>query len=566
MPDRVDPDAHGGSDRQTLETYRAKRDFTVTPEPAGAEKGRKEEGSRRFVVQRHRARRLHYDFRLEADGVLLSWAVPKGPTLDPSVRSLAVQVEDHPIEYRDFEGVIPGGQYGAGDVIVWDRGTWELDKGADPMQAMADGELHFDLKGEKLRGRFILVRTRRTSSRQVQWLMLHKHDDEARPGWDPELHPRSVKSGRTNEEVAAEPEAMWRSDLPPAEAEKRLPGRALPTPGRARAPRKSSPRRRKPKASKWQAPTASELDALDALAEKGSWELQGRRLELTNLDKVLFPGRGDEEPVTKRELIRHYVTVSPFILPYLADRPMNMHRFPNGVDHPGFWHKQLPSYAPDWISRWTNPEAKRGETDLYPVIDSAPALAWMANYGAVELHAWTSSLADVHEPTWAYIDIDPGPETSFSDVVLLARLFGAGLDHLGVLGLPKLTGSRGIHIWIHVEAGYTFEQTRNWVHQLSRAVGATVPELVSWRWEKQGRQGRARLDYTQNARHKTLVAPYSVRAGPGAPVSVPIEWEELDDPELTSGRFTVRSLPERLARVGDPLARLLETPQRLPDL
>ncbi|MBO0887258.1 MAG: hypothetical protein J2O38_07650, partial [Acidimicrobiales bacterium] len=190
MPDAAKPDARGGGGRQTLETYRAKRDFAVTPEPAGAEKGRSGEGLRRFVVQRHRARRLHYDFRLEADGVLLSWAVPKGPTLDPSVRSLAVQVEDHPIEYRDFEGVIPGGQYGAGDVIVWDRGTWELDKDADPMEAVTGGELHFDLKGEKLRGRFVLVRTRRTRSGQVQWLMLHKHDDEARPGWDPELHPR----------------------------------------------------------------------------------------------------------------------------------------------------------------------------------------------------------------------------------------------------------------------------------------------------------------------------------------------------------------------------------------
>jgi bifunctional non-homologous end joining protein LigD len=566
VPDAPAADRPGGGRRQTLETYRAKRDFTVTPEPSGVGEGQGAEGRRRFVVQRHRARRLHYDFRLEAGGVLLSWAVPKGPTLDPSVRNLAVQVEDHPIEYRDFEGVIPGGQYGAGDVIVWDRGTWDLDQGVDPMEAVASGELHFDLHGEKLQGRFILVRTRRTQSGQVQWLMLHKRDDEARPGWDPERHPRSVKSGRTNEEVAADPEAMWRGDLPASEAELRLPDRsALPT-KRTRAG--SGPRapRRKQRTSKWQPPTASELETLDTLGEKGSWELQGRRLELTNLDKVLFPGRGDEEPVTKRELIRHYATVSPFILPYLADRPLNMHRFPNGVDRPGFWHKQLPGYAPAWVSRWTNPEAKRGETDCYPVIDNPPALAWMANYGAVELHAWTSSVADVHQPTWAYIDLDPGSETSFSDIVLLARLFRSGLDHLGVAGLPKLTGSRGIHIWIPLEAGYTFEQTRNWVLQLSRAVGATVPELVSWRWEKQGRQGRARLDYTQNARHKTLVAPYSVRAAPGAPVSVPIEWEELDDPELSSDRFTVRSLPERLARVGDPLARMLEAPQRLPEL
>ena len=172
-------DAKDGSG--PLETYRAKRDFSLTSEPAGAaaEDGT---GSRRFVVQRHRARRIHYDFRLEVDGVLASWAMPKGPTLDPSVRALAVHVEDHPIEYRAFEGIIPAGQYGGGDVIVWDRGTWVPAQSDDPAQSIAKGELHFDLYGQKLHGRFALVRTRR-QGRQEQWLMIHKHDADAVDGW-----------------------------------------------------------------------------------------------------------------------------------------------------------------------------------------------------------------------------------------------------------------------------------------------------------------------------------------------------------------------------------------------
>jgi bifunctional non-homologous end joining protein LigD len=152
---------------------------------------------RRFVVQRHRATRLHYDFRLEMHGVLVSWAVPKGPTLDPTMRRAAIAVEDHQLDYIDFEGVIPGGQYGAGDVIVWDNGTWTPARTDDPQAALADGELHFDLAGSKLRGRFVLVRTSRS------WLMSHKKDRYAVAGWDPEDYPESVLSGRTNDDVAA---------------------------------------------------------------------------------------------------------------------------------------------------------------------------------------------------------------------------------------------------------------------------------------------------------------------------------------------------------------------------
>jgi bifunctional non-homologous end joining protein LigD len=208
-------DAHKGPDR--LAKYQEMRDFSRTAEPAGD--GNAVPGGNRFVVQRHRARRRHYDLRLEINGVLVSWAVPKGPTLDPKIRRMAVHVEDHPLEYADFEGVIPAGEYGGGDVIVWDRGTWQPADTTDPARAVEAGNLHFDLYGEKLAGRFVLVRSRRDDSGKQQWLLLHKQDDHAQPGWDAEDHPRSVKSGRTNEEVSAAPAALWRSDLPAAEAE-----------------------------------------------------------------------------------------------------------------------------------------------------------------------------------------------------------------------------------------------------------------------------------------------------------------------------------------------------------
>ena len=536
-------------DSDHLERYRAKRDFTRTPEPSGDPQAG-DGPALRFVVQRHRARRTHYDFRLEVDGVLASWAMPKGPTLDPEVRALAVHVEDHPIEYRDFEGVIPAGEYGGGDVIVWDRGTWVPARTDDPRAAIEAGELHFDLDGERLRGRFVLVRTR-TEGRQEQWLMLHKHDEYAVEGWRPDDHPRSVKSGRTNDEVKAAPQATWYSDRPAAEAE---------------VSAEVTPSAKAPPVAEWPAPTPDELEALEGLGEKGTWVLQGRDLKLTNLDKVLFPGRDGEAPVTKRELVRYYAIVAPRLLAYLAGRPVNLHRYPNGSDHPGFWHKQVPDYTPEWINRWRYPAAGPGDSECYFVIDSVPAVVWLANYAAIELHPWTSRIPEVDRPTWALIDIDPGERTSPGEVLVLARLYRAGLEHLGVRAAAKVTGQRGIHIWVPVVAGYSFAETSEWVEKLSRAVGATVPDLVSWTWQKSARHGLARLDYTQNAINKTLAAPYSVRPAPGAPVSAPVLWEELDDDTLRSDRWTIRTLPARLESVADPFEGLAARAQRLPPL
>ena len=206
-------------------------------------------------MQRHRARRLHYDLRLEVDGVLVSWAVPKGPTLDPDVRRMAVHVEDHPLDYFDFEGVIPAGEYGGGDVIVWDWGTWDARRGATiRCEAIEAGDLHFDLHGEKLRGRFVLVR-RGARARQGAVAAAPQARRRRGGGLGPEDHPRSVKCGRTNDEVKAAPAATLVE----------------------------------PSAIVGGARRADELAALDALGKSGTWQFGGHELQLTNLDKVLFP-------------------------------------------------------------------------------------------------------------------------------------------------------------------------------------------------------------------------------------------------------------------------------------
>jgi bifunctional non-homologous end joining protein LigD len=906
-----------------LKDYQRKRDFAKTPEPSGdAAAGRDRDStspsrSGRYVVQRHRATRLHYDFRLEIDGVLVSWAVPKGPTLDSTQRRMAVHVEDHPIEYFDFEGVIPARQYGAGDVIVWDWGTWEGEAPTlDGRKAIEEGELKFELRGEKLRGRFTIVRTGGRRGAEIgrpfeddseQWLLIHKRGPESTEGWDAEQFPKSVKTGRTNDEVKANKDAIWISQAPAGEAEidlsgaretrmpnhidpmmatlaskafddprwlfeikwdgfrvqavvrdgdvrlftrnlkdaetyfgrllsppswieasqaivdgevvaldetgapdfsllqeriselraggrrtsgplvyqafdllyhdgrslvgvplesrKRLlktllrehprvrfashvegsglafhkaaserglegivaklrtsryePGRRSNawlkikirpeqelvvggwTPGEGNArdlgalavgvyedgalryagkvgsgftgatrkrllgrleplatddpPFEPAPERKgelrtvtwvkpelviraelggwsrdnlvrqtsfkgiedgrdptavtreravetgtaveaaessavepatdgggpMPKAKgparggtgqheqPWEA-TPDELEALDALGKEGVWRVGGNDLKLTNLDKTLFPPLEDsgEEPITKRELIRYFARIAPTMLSHLADRALNLNRFPNGVGGPSFWQKDLPDTVPGWLARWVETGVEEREDrkpNTHLLADRVGSLCWLGNQAAFEVHAWTSKINDPWNPTFALVDIDPGDKTTWEETVTLAKLYRTAFDSLGVRAYPKLTGKRGIQAWVPIVPGkYSYSDTSAWVEKVSRAVGQMVPDLVSWEWAKASRKGRARLDYTQNASIKTLVAPYAVRPAAGAPVSAPISWDELDDPDLRPNRWTIRTVVERVAERGDLFAAAQTDLQELP--
>ena len=193
-----------------LEKYNQKRRFDSTPEPSGKVSLKP---GHRFVVQKHRASHLHYDFRLEMEGVLKSWAVPKGPSLDPADKRLAMQVEDHPVSYFDFEGVIPPGNYGAGTVMVWDVGDWE--PLGEPGQMLARGDFKFRLRGQKLNGEFVLahMRSRRPGSKGTEWLLIKKKDEFMQPGFDVETLDHSALSGRTLAEIGGdEDSAEWESN------------------------------------------------------------------------------------------------------------------------------------------------------------------------------------------------------------------------------------------------------------------------------------------------------------------------------------------------------------------
>lgn len=220
-----------------LDRYRKKRDFSATPEPAGREKAARPRGATlRYVVQKHDASHLHYDFRLEWRGVLLSWAVPKGPSLDPSAKRLAMPTEDHPVEYADFEGVIPGGEYGGGTVMVWDRGTWRPEV-SDVDAAIERGELKFRLLGRKLKGSWALVRTRGLGAREdrAAWLLIKHRDRFASEADVTREKPRSALSRRTLSAIARDEggdvEKAARADPPPA-GPVRVKGKTKMTKGR----------------------------------------------------------------------------------------------------------------------------------------------------------------------------------------------------------------------------------------------------------------------------------------------------------------------------------------------
>jgi bifunctional non-homologous end joining protein LigD len=220
-----------------LATYRAKRDFSKTPEPPPE---RKRKTGNSFVIQKHAATRTHFDFRLEHDGVLKSWAVTKGPSLDPAQKRLAVMTEDHPLEYGKFEGVIPKGEYGGGPVMIWDRGTWEPI--GDPDEGLAKGDFKFRLHGDRLNGDFVLVRMkpRKEDRGRQNWLLIKKRDDYAGDGDEPTLtYDTSVKSGRTMDQILNGESAVWSSNR----AQKKTQAAKRPHAATAKPKRRKSPAR-----------------------------------------------------------------------------------------------------------------------------------------------------------------------------------------------------------------------------------------------------------------------------------------------------------------------------------
>jgi bifunctional non-homologous end joining protein LigD len=830
----------------TLKAYRGKRDFTKTTEPRGTRSVAKSGNS--FVVQKHAARRLHYDFRLEMDGVLKSWAVTRGPSLVAGEKRLAVHVEDHPFDYGDFEGTIPKGEYGGGMVIIWDRGQWQPI--GDPHKGYAKGHLDFELHGEKLKGRWHLVRMRtKAREKHENWLLIKGDDEAARADDDPDIlekRPESVKTGRVIAEVEHEAPG-WSSKTGKIERPAQHVGTA-PKPAKLKGAKKASLpsfvepalaslTTKPPGGARWiheikfdgyriQARIdegrvqfltrtgldwtkkfgkelvaafkalpvatalidgelvveaengASDFSALQAALSEGRTNsfvfyafdllfvdgydlraasliarkdaltqmlpqqgmlrlsahfeedgevilrhacrlsLEGvvsklrestyrsgrvkewlkakcaerqefvvggyvpsttsrkaigslvlgyykgkdlihagrvgtgftekvaedlyQRLEqirataspfaqrltaeqarqvryvkpdfvaevefrgwtadgilrhsafrglrddkrasevireethmashaqakthahaksttkLTHPDRLYWPESG----VTKEGLADYYSEIWKAIAPFVVERPLSLLRCPEGITGECFFQKHAWQGLSRSIKLADDPEDSSGDKIL--AIDDLDGLIALVQAGVLEIHPWGSTLAKLEQPDMMIMDLDPDADVAWNDVIAAAIEVRDRLHAQGVRGFVKTSGGKGLHVVAPLKPRAGWEAVKTFAKSIADAMAADHPNRYIATATKSKRRGKIFVDYLRNGRGATAVAPYSTRARPGAPVAMPLDWEELG-PELGPAYFTVLNAPTRLAHLSsDPWADFRRAAAYLP--
>ena len=578
-----------------LAEYEAKRDFAKTEEPSG--RGKVPASKRlRFVIQKHAAKRLHYDLRLELGGVFKSWAVTKGPSLDPHDKRLAVEVEDHPLEYGDFEGTIPEGQYGGGTVQIWDRGYWAYEGSGSPEEALRKGELKFKLDGQRLKGSWVLVRMSgdKFKGKRNSWLLIKHRDEFAREGdGDAALEEdRSVASGRSMAEIAAgkgrspksfmlsggsklRPDAVWdsnrgdagdlpadgmttqskasglkiefagwtgdgmvrqaafkglREDKPADEVEAEKPAPAKATPLKEPKPARGAPSRQ---ASVRRASMTTTSVVMG--------------IPITKPEKTLWPEGGDGEPVTKLDLARYYAAVGSWMIVHIKGRPCSIIRAPDGIGGEIFFQRHAMQGTSNLLSLTTVP----GDRKPYLQIDRVEGLVAVAQAAGIELHPWNCQPGHPDRPGRLVFDLDPAPDVPFDGVIAAAHEMRDRLEAVGLVPFCKTTGGKGLHVVTPLSALKTgklgWPDAKAFAREICVQMAADSPGRYLVTMAKKARAGRIFLDYLRNDRMATAVAPLSPRAREGAPVSMPLTWNQMKK-GLDPKRFTVRTAPGLIAR------------------
>jgi bifunctional non-homologous end joining protein LigD len=289
-------------------------------------------------------------------------------------------------------------------------------------------------------------------------------------------------------------------------------------------------------------------------------EVEGRRLTLSNLDKVLYPETG----TTKAEVIDYYARIAPVRVPHLVDRGVTLRRFPDGVEGNSFFEKRCPGHRPEWLDTVLGPGDRNGDIG-YCCLDSAPALVWAANMAALEIHA-PMARRDIETPTMCVFDLDPGPGTSIAECADVGLDIRHVLDGLGLAGFAKTSGSKGMQVYVPLNTPHTHHEASAFALWVAQLLERAHPDGVVSNMKKSLRKGKVLVDWSQNSRHKTTIAVYSLRARPRPTVSTPVTWDEV---EAAAGgeplAFETADVLARVAEHGDLFAETLTREQRLPE-
>jgi len=290
--------------------------------------------------------------------------------------------------------------------------------------------------------------------------------------------------------------------------------------------------------------------------------IDGHHLDLSNLDKVFWPDLG----LTKADLIRHYTTVGPFIIPHLRDRPLVMSRYPDGVEGETFYQKECPEYAPEWVKTVAVPSTGKRSIVNYIVCNDLGTLLWAANQACIEMHPWLSRVSSLDHPDLCVLDLDPNPPAGFADARQTALIIREILARFQLRGYPKISGATGIHIYLNVGGRYSYQEIREALGYLAALVVRIDPDRCTIERKVADRGPKVYIDYLQNVEGKTIASVYSVRPIPKAPVSTPVDWSELEDPKLSSQSFHMGNIKARLKEKGDLFHGVLTDTQSLDEL
>lgn len=496
-----------------LKTYQEKRDFSVTPEPAAG--GVAHPAARSFVIQKHWATQLHYDFRLELDGTMKSWAIPKGPSLDSKDRRLAVHVEDHPISYNSFEGRIPENQYGAGEVIIWDKGTWIPD--GDPHQGYRDGHLQFTLHGHKLHGKWILIRMKGKDEKKEPWLLIKEKDQYVRPAAEFSI-------------VDAMPDSVADLDCEDVPARPNMTANVsddVDHPGRTSA-----------------AANTPAAMASSPQSNAGARPVLYNKVHVSHPDRVVDADTG----LKKIDLIRYYSLVAPFMMPHLKDRPVSLVRAPLGIDGELFFQKHLdaPMQGIALLDRSLDPE----HAALIEIVDPMGLLS-AAQINVIEFHTWNSLKTAINTPERMTFDLDPGAGVAWEMTQEATLLMCSLLEQLGLPPFVKTSGGKGMHIVVPLQPLHDWKTVRDISHAIVLHAAAIYPMHFVAKSGAQNRIGKIYIDYLRNGFGATTVAAWSVRARPGLAVSVPVTRNEIAQLH-GSAHWTIATIQTRLEQGNTP--------------